>query len=200
MKKMLLGLSLVALSVASGPAVFAQDLQKALAAYEAGDFTTALKEWKLLAEQGDVLAQNIIGGMYYKGEGVLQNYAEAVKWYRLSAEQGYVDAQNTLGLMYREGQGVPQDYNEAVKWYRMAAEQGYALAQNNLGLMYEYGPGGPQSKVMAHMWYNIASANGASEAGKWRDELADEMTNDDISKAQTMARECMNSDYENCAW
>ena len=123
-----------------------------------------------------------------------------MKWYRLAAEQGNADAQNNLGVMYQYGDGVLQDYAEAVKWYRLAAEQGDAEAQNNLGVMYQYGDGVLQDNVMAHMWLNIAAANGNKKSGEWRDERAGLMTSADISKAQSMAKECMSSNYKNCDW
>ena len=44
-------------------------------------------------------AQYNIAGKYFKGEGVLQDYAEAVKWYRLAAEQGM--AKVYFGTMLR---------------------------------------------------------------------------------------------------
>ena len=44
--------------------------------------------------------------MYYKGEGVTQDYKEAVKWYQLSAEQGHPEAQYKLGVMHENGKGV----------------------------------------------------------------------------------------------
>ncbi len=99
-------------------------LDEGEAAYDRGDYATAVRLWRPLAEQGVVTAQNNLGVMYEKGEGVPQDYAEAVKWYRLAAEQGYAIAQFNLGFVYAEGQGVPQDYALAVKWYRLAAEQG----------------------------------------------------------------------------
>ena len=105
------------------------DFQDGVAAYERGDYTTAFREFKTLAEQGNAKAQLALGLMYELGRGVPRDDAEAVKWYRKAAEQGYARAQNNLGLMYGEGQGVPQDYAEAVKWYRKAAEQGRAKAQ-----------------------------------------------------------------------
>ena len=36
------------------------------------------------AEQGDALSQAVLGGIYYLGDGVPQDYAEAVKWHRLA--------------------------------------------------------------------------------------------------------------------
>ena len=116
------------------------------------------------------------------------------------AEDGNELAQFELGHMYENGRGVTQDYAEAMKWYRLAADQGYAAAQNNLGVMYKNGLGVLQDNVMAHMWYNIASANGHDKAGEWRDERAGQMTTEDISKAQAMARECMSSGYKNCGY
>ena len=180
--------------------VTAQDFNKGLEAAQAGDFATALKEWKPLAEQGNEKAQNILGAMYYEGIGVPQDYTEAAKWYRLAAEQGGVDAQYLLGYMYRHGMGVLQGYTEAVKWYRLSAEQGNAHAQNNLGLMYKEGSGVLQDNVTSHMWYNISSVNGHKKAGEYRDERAAFMTTSDISKAQAMARECMKSDYKKCGY
>ena len=144
--------------------VVAQDFQKGFAAYNAGDYATALQEWTPLVEAGDA------------------------------------DAQYNLGIMYRDGQGVPQDYKEAVKWFRLAAEQGNTNAQTNLVSKYRKGDGVPQDNTMAHMWYNIASANGNEKAGGYRDERAGLMTNADISKAQAMARECMNSCYQKCGY
>ena len=117
------------------------DFQKGLDAYNRGDYATALREWKPLAEQGVASAQSNLGAMYDNGRGVPQDYKTAVKWYRLSAERGYATAQYNLGVMYDEGEGVPQDYKTAVKWYTLAAEQGLADAQGNLGVMYAFGTG-----------------------------------------------------------
>ena len=180
--------------------ILAQDFQKGLTAYQAGDYATALQEWRPLAEQGNTDAQSNLGLMYQNGEGVLQDYAEAIKWYRLAAEQGLASAQYNLGNMVRRGSGVLQDYAEAVKWYRLAAEQGYTSAQYNLGVMYHNGLGVLQDNIIAHMWFNIAAANGDKEAGEKRDETAAKMTPASIAEAQSMARECMSSNYKNCGW
>ncbi len=103
---------------------YAQNFDKAVKAYEAGDYTTAAKEFRLLAEQGDAGAQNILGLMYDQGEGVTQDYTEAVRWYRLAAEQDYASAQFNLGYRYSIGQGVPQDYVLAHMWLNIAVASG----------------------------------------------------------------------------
>ena len=61
------------------------------------------------AEQGEAFAQNRLGYMYLRGDGVSQDFQEAVRWFRRSAEQGNAAGQYSLGRMYRAGDGVPQD-------------------------------------------------------------------------------------------
>ncbi len=98
--------------------------QEGYDAYNRGDYDTALKEWRPLAEQGDVMAQYNLGLMHHKGQGVSRDYHEAVKWYRLAADQGFALAQTNLGRMYVKGHGVPKDYVQAYMWYTLAADQG----------------------------------------------------------------------------
>jgi uncharacterized protein len=177
--------------------VTAQDFDKGIEAYNAGDYATAHNEWKPLAEQGNAKAQYKLGIMHYSGKGVPQDYAEAVKWFRLSAEQGNAGAQHNLGYMYDT---FRYDYAEALKWYRLAAEQGYARAQNNIGNMYLFGTGVLQDNVTAHMWFIIASANGSKKAGDSRDQRAALNTASEITKATAMAKECMKSKYKKCGY
>ena len=144
--------------------VAAQDFQKGYAAYQAGDFATAIQELTPLAEVGNASAQYYLGNIYSDGQGVPQDNAEAVQWYRLAADQGNAFAQYNLGNMYINGQGVPQDPAEAVKWFRLAAEQGYAFAQYNLGVMYGNGRGIPQDPAEAVKWYRLAAEQGHTSA------------------------------------
>ena len=77
----------------------AADMGKTFDAYKRGDYATAFKEYRQLAEQGDAAAQFMLGWMYEKGEGVEQDNAKAVQWYRLAAKQGDAAAQYNLGWM-----------------------------------------------------------------------------------------------------
>ena len=151
----------------------------------------------LMALSSPVIAQDFQKGFTAYNAG---DFATALQEWTPLAEAGDVSVQFNLGLMYNYGEGVLQDYKEAVKWFRLAAEQGVAEAQIALAVMYEFGDGVLQDNTMAHMWYNIASANGHDKAGGLRDERAGLMTNADISKAQAMARECMNSGYTKCGY
>ena len=163
------------------------------AAYNRGDYATAIREFRPLAEQGDAYAQFNVGLMYSEGEGegVPQDYAKAVKWFRKAAEQGVAEAQYNLGHMYNNGQGVPQDYAKAAKWYSKAAGQEHAGAQVSLGRMYGAGLGVPQDYVRAYAWYDLAASrfSGFDRAVEYRNLVAAEMPPAQIAEAKKLARE-----------
>ncbi len=100
------------------------DFQKGYDASKKGDYATALREWRPIAENGDAVAQYNLGLMYDRGWGVPQDYKEAAKWYTLSAEQGYSEAQTGLGWLFGLGYGIPQDYVRAHMWYNLSASNG----------------------------------------------------------------------------
>ena len=109
----------------------AENFENGFEAYERGDFSNAMRMFRLVAEQGISEAQYNLGFIYDNGQGVPQNDKEAVKWYRKSAEQGYLDAQNNLGMMYMVGEGVPQDNIYAHAWFNIAASNGSDLGAGN---------------------------------------------------------------------
>jgi len=113
--------------------VMAQDFDKGWAAYGAGDYATALQEWRPLAVQGDAEAQFNLCIMYAAGRGVLQDYAEAVRWCRMAAEQDNAKAQSGLGVMYATGRGVLQDDVLAHMWFNIGGANGSAEGSENRG-------------------------------------------------------------------
>lgn len=90
------------------------------AAVDHGDYETALRLLRPLADQGNTTAQYNLGVMYEHGEGPPQDYVEAAKWYLKAAEQSHPTAQYNLGVMCAEGRGVPQDQVHAHKWFNLA--------------------------------------------------------------------------------
>ncbi len=101
------------------------DFKAGMDAYNRGDFATALREWRPLAEQGDASAQFSVGLSYENGDGVPRDYAIARQWYEKSAAQGDAKAQLYLGLQSSFGQGGPVDLVQAHMWYSLAAGNGH---------------------------------------------------------------------------
>jgi TPR repeat protein len=182
------------LCLPSANPVFGEQFEDAQESMRQGDYATAYRLLKPLADQGNVNAQHEIGILYKFGWGVPGDWAEAIKWFRRSANQGHADSQAYLGIMFRYGEGVPEDWNEAAKWFRRSAEQGNSTAQFSLGLMYYEGRGVPQNYVLAHMWINLSILYMEFRIFregmvKTRDEVASKMTPAQIAEAQRLASE-----------
>ena len=140
MTKSLTTLSLMlAILLFSSAKGWCADYQRGMNAFAIGDWATALREFRPLAEQGDKAAQYNMGQLYAHGKGVRKSLDIAIYWWRSSARQGDAYAQYQLGVAYLKGLGVPKDNQTALVWLRRAADQGVANAQSNLGYMYEKG-------------------------------------------------------------
>jgi hypothetical protein len=115
---------------------------------------------KKMADQGDAAAQNILGELCLKGQGVRQDSKVAAEWFRKSADQGHAPAEFNLGTLYEAGQGVPFDYASAAEWYRKSAERGHAGAQYSLAVMYVYARGVARNDPEALKWLTRAAEQG----------------------------------------
>ena len=93
--------------------------------------------------------------------------------------------------MYANGEGVLKDDKAAVKWYRRAAEQGYADAQFNLGVMCHTGDALPKDYVAAYAWYSLAAFDGDEIGAESRDEVAKQMTPEQIAEANKLFNELL---------
>ena len=135
MKRLLLALSLVALT----GSVFAQDWSK---------------ELEKKAKKGDAVAQYEVGICYLEGKGVAQDYKKATKWLKKSMDQGNedarakfyscyskdleilayyfddIEAQYGLGLAYLNGTGVAADKETAAEYFYKAKNNGHKEARD----------------------------------------------------------------------
>jgi hypothetical protein len=107
------------LLIAAGPA-FA-DYDQGLIAFSNGEFDTAIKEFRTLAERGDPGAQFMLGVMYFNGFGVTQDNRVAAIFFYQAAQQGEGEAQLALGSLFIRGVGVFQDLVQAQTWLGLAA-------------------------------------------------------------------------------
>jgi hypothetical protein len=83
------------------------DFAAAAKAYDGGDYATAYREWRTLAQAGDTEAQIALAGLYKR-----------------AAQAGNAVAQMNLAEMYEHGLGVKRDAVAAFVWYHRAAAQG----------------------------------------------------------------------------
>ena len=137
------------------------DVNKGFSAYLDSDYSTAFREFKSLADQGNSSASFYVGWMYQNGMGVQQNDQEAQIYFTTAKLLGGEANLNfNFAVQYNYGWGVPQDYKEAVKWYKLSAEQGSSGAQSSLGLMYKNGEGVPQNDIEGVKWLRLSAEQG----------------------------------------
>ena len=74
-----------------------QRFHEAKEALQVEDIDRAYELLRLLAEQGHIDAQFMLGIIYSSGLGKPEDMTQAAHWYRLAAEQGHVDAQYKIG-------------------------------------------------------------------------------------------------------
>ena len=147
---------------ASFPAGAASPYEEGLAAYKKGEWETAYKLLKPIAETDtsqSAVAQQRLGLLTENGRGTAKDPAQAAKWYQKAADQGDMVAQGHLGRLYRLGIGVPRDAALASNWSIKAATQGNAAAQANLGYMSLDGDPGA-----AAAWFKRSAEQGDASA------------------------------------
>lgn len=105
---------------------------------QASSSSTTYERLLPLANAGDTDIQNVLGYMYFHGEGVDQDYRRAHEWFHRSAEQGNLLAQRNLGLMHAQSvPGIPLIYFDPVEanfWFSnlaAGAPDGPELAQQS---------------------------------------------------------------------
>ncbi|MEZ0223358.1 MAG: tetratricopeptide repeat protein [Alphaproteobacteria bacterium] len=148
----------------------ADQLQDGKAAYMDGDWRTALKLLRPLAEQGNPNAQVTIGKIYRVNTSrdvfrsgyftVPHDEVEAMKWFQQAAKQGDAEAEWQIGILYDFGHpGIKGDKAAAKKWCLKSANDGYPVAQHSVGRMYEHGELGlDQNYEEALKWYSKAAS------------------------------------------
>jgi len=91
-----------------------------------------------------------------------------------------------------------EDYKNALTYASILAMQGNGKAHRVLGDLYANGLGVLQLNQNAHMWYNLAALHGDANAMDKRDTLSQKMTSESLAEAQSMALNCIQSNFKDC--
>ncbi|MEW5787969.1 MAG: tetratricopeptide repeat protein [Pseudomonadota bacterium] len=101
-------------------------------AYTNGDFEGAAREFKPLAEKGEMESQYMLGLLYEEGQGLPRDDVEASYWYARSAAQGLADAYFALGQLFVHRKGTRLDRMAAHHWFSLAKDHGHRLADQEM--------------------------------------------------------------------
>ena len=111
------------------------DFQEGRSAFLEGDYATAHKELRPLAEKGHAEASVTLGVMYEEGLGVTQSYSAAFEWFKLAAEGGNNIAHAKMGIYYIQDLAVGRDVIKAYMWLSIAESGGSKIATKGLALL-----------------------------------------------------------------
>lgn len=87
------------------------DLSVAISKYDSKDYKLAFPLFVKLASEGNPIAQDYLGNMYFAGYGVEKDYVQALYWFKKEAEKGMPAAQKKVDYMYEMGLGVEKKHN-----------------------------------------------------------------------------------------
>jgi TPR repeat protein len=105
------------------PAAFAGPWEDGMAAYNRGDYMPAIRVFRTLAEQGNAKAQNVLGVMFRKGEGVPKNSVRAHMWFSFAAKRGEAGAKAELRQVSRTM--TAQEISQAEAMAKACEASGY---------------------------------------------------------------------------
>jgi TPR repeat protein len=125
-------------------------------AMDRGDYAAEARLARPLAEAGGPNAQVILGGLYYRGQGVPRDVGEAQKWFEMAADQGNALGETSLGRLYLGN----KNFERALYWFGQAANQGDAGGETSLAGLYYTGEGVPKNYQTAIEWYRKAADQG----------------------------------------
>lgn len=102
------------------------------------------------ANNGNVDAMVKLATMYFKGEGVNQDYGKAKGLLETAVANGSKKANYCLGVMYYNGLGVATDYNKAKEYFENSAANENIFSKFYLGKIYYWGDGVEKNEEKAN--------------------------------------------------
>ncbi|MBX3561700.1 MAG: SEL1-like repeat protein [Sphingomonas sp.] len=152
-------------------------------AWQAGDYDTAVRNWRPLADRGDADAQFNLGHAYRLGRGVPQNLTLAEQWYERAARSGHMEAQAMYGvILFQNGRRT-----EAMPFIQRGAEAGDPRAQYVYGTALFNGDLAPRDWVRAYAMMSRAAAQGLAPAVTQLVEMERHIASEDVARGREMA-------------
>jgi TPR repeat protein len=129
-------------------------------AWDRGDWSAAVADWRGAAEAGDPDAMFNMGQAFRLGRGVPKDEDKALDYYARAARLGHVRASDTYGiLLFQDGKR-----KEAMPYIESSARRGDPRAQYLLGISLFNGDIMPKDWVRAYALLTLANSEGLPQA------------------------------------
>ena len=156
--------------------------------YEDEDYSSALREYKLLADSGHSNCHTMVGWMYWKGNGVDKNVELAEKYFLKAAEDNDSEAISYLETLKVNKQFSraerfyeDEDFPSAFREYKSLADSGHSSCHTMVGWMYRSGTGTDKDLDLAKEYFLKAVEGNDAEAMHYLANLA--IVNQDYNEA-----------------
>jgi TPR repeat protein len=141
--------------------------------------TDSIKNILANAKAGNDVAMNEVGGWYYRGRHVKQDYSEAIQWWAKAAKKGNVNAIGNMGLCYQTGNGIKADSVMAQKLYTTSIQKGnkslFSSIQGQadkgtlfsivyIATCYQHGVGAAKDVAKAQSYFETGAQKGSVDA------------------------------------
>lgn len=175
---------LAALLAAGWTAPVLADLKSGHAAWDQGDYATAVREWRELADQGNADAQFNMAQAYRLGRGLERDPAQAEALLAKAAAQGHLRAIDTYGLLlFQNGKR-----EQSMPYVTAAAERGNPRAQYLLGIAHFNGDLAEKNWVRAYALMTLANTAGFEPARAGIAQMDDFIPLEERQEAQLVAQ------------
>lgn len=144
------------LLLCTSTAVRADPYSDGLVALLNGDYASALRLLRPLAEEGNLGAASMVGGMYLGGFGVEKDCGKAESLIGHAADGGYPRAQYLMGRIYVSGMCGMVNPRESFSWFKKAAKQHDPDAAFTVGLLFAEGKAVPMDLAEAYCWFKAS--------------------------------------------
>jgi TPR repeat protein len=162
------------------------ELKDGALAYSRGDFAAAVRELRPLADQGNAMAQYLLGAALLNARPPIYDLLGAESWLKKSAEQGNLAAMRDLGKLNWFAKS-PSDAAQAVEWLVRGADRGDSESQHLLGLLYLDGKAVERRPAEAYKWLLLAAERGHVLSAVILRESRDKFSDQDRAEGQTLA-------------
>ena len=112
------------------------ELNDGILAFATHEHTEAIRLLRPLAENGQPLAQLLLGRIYVHSNSVTRDCGSGVSWLIRASDLGNAEAAFELADLYKRGHCVAPNESIALNWYIKAAEEGYPAAPNAVAEIY----------------------------------------------------------------
>ena len=151
----------------------------------AKDPEEAARWYGAAARQDDEAAMYNLGSLYY---GDFHKPEEAVVWFQRAAERGYSAADVALGFLFVGGHGVPRNVEVAIERLFRAAQKHNSSGLYLLGVLHSQDAMYCRDAPVAFAFFTLAALTGNATAMRAREQLEATMTNDEVRKGQSLAK------------